>query len=153
MLELSFADGSFDLIWSEGALYIMGVVRALQALHPLISSGGFLAFTELTWLTDDLPAEVLSFWGDGYPAMQDIAGNLALAEECGFEEVGHLTLPPEAWEEYYYQPLEKRLPFFLAAHQDDAAAREAVEILNAEIAMYRRYPESYGYVFYLLRKP
>ncbi|ACM20409.1 helix-turn-helix transcriptional regulator, MerR family, and SAM-dependent methyltransferase [Geotalea daltonii FRC-32] len=153
MLDLRFEAEKFDMIWSEGALYILGIEQALHALRPLLKSGGCLAFTELTWLSDDLPAEVLDFWGEGYPAMRDVSGNLELAARCGYRIIGHFSLPREAWEEHYYQPLEKRLASFLAAHKDDAAAAEVANQFNTEISLYRQYPDSYGYVFYLLGKP
>ena len=58
MFELRFAPASFDLIWAEGSLYNLGIERALKDLRSLLACGGILAFTELSWLSNDRPAEV-----------------------------------------------------------------------------------------------
>lgn len=46
MAQLELPLGSFDLIWSEGALYNIGLREALQVCHGLLRPGGYLAFTE-----------------------------------------------------------------------------------------------------------
>ena len=52
MAALPFAPESFDLLWCEGAAYIIGVPAALAAWRPLLAPGGRLAFSEAVWLTD-----------------------------------------------------------------------------------------------------
>jgi SAM-dependent methyltransferase len=37
---------SFDLIWSEGALYSIGIEKALRVCHALLRPGGRLAFSD-----------------------------------------------------------------------------------------------------------
>ena len=39
MDTLPFEPGQFDLIWSEGAIFIMGFVQGLRAWKPLFSNG------------------------------------------------------------------------------------------------------------------
>ena len=39
MRDLPFEPGSFDLLWSEGAAYIMGISEALAAWRPLLPPG------------------------------------------------------------------------------------------------------------------
>ena len=57
MHTLGQDDGVFDLIWSEGALFIMGFRKGLTAWHALLTPGGGLAVSELAWLRSDPPAE------------------------------------------------------------------------------------------------
>jgi ubiquinone/menaquinone biosynthesis C-methylase UbiE len=40
MQRLPFRDGGFDLIWSEGAAYVMDFDAALAAWRPLARAGG-----------------------------------------------------------------------------------------------------------------
>ena len=47
MRRLDFADGAFDLIWCEGAIYIMGVEAALRDWRRLLRSNGHVALTEV----------------------------------------------------------------------------------------------------------
>lgn len=152
MLELPFAPESFDLIWSEGALYIMGMEKALQSLRPLLRSGGYLVYTELTWFTENRPAEAAAFWEQGYPAMLSVEGNLELARGNGFNVIGHFPLPVEAWTEEYYLPLKHSLAQFIKRHLDDSTASEVANQVKAEIELFEKFTNFYGYCFYLLQK-
>ncbi len=42
MLEMDFKNGTFDLIWSEGALYFMGFQNGLKKCYQLLKKGGYL---------------------------------------------------------------------------------------------------------------
>src|SRR5205085_3212302 len=48
MSDPPFADASFDLIWSEGAIYNVGFQEGLKRWRRLLRAGGFVAVTELT---------------------------------------------------------------------------------------------------------
>jgi ubiquinone/menaquinone biosynthesis C-methylase UbiE len=50
MTELDFPDESFDLIWSEGAIYNLGFEAGLTLWRPLLPPGGHLAVSEASWL-------------------------------------------------------------------------------------------------------
>src|SRR5690606_6965363 len=67
-----FADGSFDLVWSEGAIYNVGFEDGLRRWRRLLPSGGFVAVTEATWLTDNPPQKAAEFWATEYPAMTSV---------------------------------------------------------------------------------
>ncbi len=151
LAALPFPAGSFDLIWSEGAIYTVGFDLGLAALRPLLAPGGWLAVTDLSWFHEEPPAEAREWWAAEYPAMRSVTENLAAARRLGFEPGGHFALPAAAWTEGYYGPLEARLEPFLAAHPGDPAAAAVVEATRQEIALYRRHSSSYGYEFFVLR--
>ena len=46
MANLGLPPASFDLVWSEGALYNIGIENALRVCHGLLRPGGYLAFTD-----------------------------------------------------------------------------------------------------------
>jgi len=50
--------GAFDLVWSEGALYNIGLRDALRVCHGLLRPGGYLAFTDAIWRKENPPPEV-----------------------------------------------------------------------------------------------
>lgn len=77
MNRLAFSPRSFNLIWSEGAAYIMGFEKALIAWRRFLKSGGCIAVSELVWLRPDPSTEVAAFFGSEYPAMTDISTILA----------------------------------------------------------------------------
>ena len=144
--------GSVDLIWSEGAAYFLGIEQALKLWHPLLRPGGHLVFTEAVWLRPDPPAEVREMWAKEYPAMTDIAGNLALATRCGYEVSGHFTLPDSAWWDDFYHPMERRIAALRPKYAGDAEALGTLASIGGEIELHRRFGDTYGYEFIVLRR-
>ncbi len=152
MRDLGLAEGSFDLIWSEGALFVLGFCEGLAICHSLLVPGGLLAASELSWLRADPPDECRQYLANVYPAIVDIDANLAIIKSCGYEVVGHFTLPESAWWEPYYHPLADRLRSIRDQHAADPEKLAVIEAVQTEINFYRRYSTSYGYVFYLMRR-
>jgi SAM-dependent methyltransferase len=101
--------GSFDLIWSEGALYNIGIRNALRICHGLLRPGGYLAFTDAVWRKENPPPEVKVSFDLDYPAMGWLDDDVAARQECGFQLAGHFTLPDEAWWDDFYTPMETRI--------------------------------------------
>ena len=152
MAALPFMPASVDLLWSEGAAYIMGIEAALSAWRPLLGPGGFVALSELVWLEPDPPPEAAAFFAEEYPAMTDVEANAAALTRCGYELLGHFTLPDAAWWDDYYRPLEAKLPALRETFAGDAEALEIVETTAREIDLRRRHGASYGYQFYVGRR-
>lgn len=151
MTDLPFGRHSFDLIWCEGAVYIMGVSEALSSWRECLRPGGYIVFSELTWLVEDVPAAAWGFFTHAYPGVRDIAGNLARIRAADYEVVGHFTLPAESWWTYYGTPLEARIPALRERYAGDEAALAVIEEVIDEHAIRRAYPDSYGYEFYVAR--
>ncbi len=79
MFDLPFAAGSFDLIWSEGSIYVIGFEKGLRTWRPLLKDGGCIALTECVWLTANAPDACREFWDMAYPTMADRESNLVTA--------------------------------------------------------------------------
>ena len=152
MDALDYPAESVDLIWSEGAVFILGVAEALRLWRPMLRPGGVLAFTEATWLTDTPPAEAAAFWRENYPAMATTAANTAIAEQAGFEVFDHFTLPAADWWTDLYTPLEARMAVLEGDPATGPDLLEVIEMTEREIDLYRRHGDSFGYVFYLTRR-
>lgn len=152
MRSLPFKSGAFDLVWAEGSAYNMGFESALTAWRPLLKPSGYVALSELVWLQPDAPLEVRSFFEREYPPMTDVATNLETIRRCGYDTVGHFTLPNDAWWKYYYTPLEARLAKLAAKYAADPVALEVIATSEAEIDMRRRHPQIYGYEFFVAQR-
>jgi SAM-dependent methyltransferase len=152
MFALDLEPGSFDVIWSEGAIYIIGFERGLDEWKALLKPGGYIAVTELSWLRPGPPAEVQGFWDENYPAMQSVDENLAILRAADYRELGHFTLPDSSWWDDYYTPLAKRIAVLLEKYRTDQAAMSLLRESQREIDLYRRYSTWYGYVFYIMQK-
>ena len=117
MRRLEFDDGSFDLIWCEGAIYNLGVEAGLRAWRRLLRPGGHVAFTEVCWRKPNPPAPCAAFWEREYPAIRATAALPKAIEGCGYETVGQFPLPASAWWEDYYRPLQDNVTAFRERHQ------------------------------------
>ena len=62
MSRLPFEDTSFDLIWSEGAIYMMGFRQGLTYWRRFLSPNGYIAVTEPCWLKKEIPDEARRNW-------------------------------------------------------------------------------------------
>ncbi|WP_254276942.1 class I SAM-dependent methyltransferase [Halomonas sp. 3H] len=152
MEALNFAAESLDAIWSEGAIYNLGFARGVREWRRFLKPGGILAVSELTWLTEQRPAELDAYWRDQYPEVDTASAKLAVLEHHGYAPLGYFVLPPHCWRENYYRPLQERFPAFLKAHRNSPAARAIVEEQQQEIELYERYGEYFGYGFFIARK-
>ena len=148
MFDLGFEEHTFDVIWAEGAISIIGFEKALRVWRELLRGRGHIAVTELTWIQPRAPAEIREFLDEAYPAIQDIDANLETIRKMGYGPEGHFVLPESAWWNDYYEPLEKRLAVLKNRYKDDREALEFLETEQREIDLYRRHSQYYGYVFY-----
>lgn len=153
MNDLPFDDNAFDLLWSEGAVYIMGFDNGLTRLKRLVRPGGWLVVSEVSWFSPNPPQELKDFWTGHYPAIRSVQANLDAAKSLGWEVGGHFHLPLEAWTVDYYGPLKARLPEFRAARADDDSAQAVADMTELEMDLMDRHHEHYGYEFYVLRRP
>jgi len=153
MLEMKLEDGSFDIVWSEGALYFMGFQNGLRRCKGLLKSGGHLAVTEVAYLRADPPTAVTEFWEKEYPAMADVETKLTMIETEGFELISHFTLPESAWLDHFYLPMEERISVLREKYSDNRTAQEVLDEAQKEMDFYRRYSDYYGYEFFVMRKP
>lgn len=151
MGHLDLAPGSFDLIWSEGAIFIVGFEEGLREWRRFLRPGGHLAVTEACWTRPDPPAECAAFWQQEYPAIRHPPALLTVIAECGYESVGHFTLPPSSWWDDYYRPLQQRVTAFRQQHRDEPEAQALADQVQREIDIWRAYSECYSYEFFVMR--
>ena len=62
MLDMDFEKETFDIIWSEGALYFMEFENGLKRCHRLLKEKGYLAVTELVYTTPNPPPPVVEYF-------------------------------------------------------------------------------------------
>ncbi len=153
MAALPEASASFDLIWSEGALYNLGLDKALAVCLGLLKPGGYLVFTDAIWRRENPPASVQAAFAMDYPTMGFLADALAVIAASGFALVGHFTLPESAWWEDFYAPMESRIAALREHYADDAEALSIMDQLAQEPEMHRQYSDYYAYEFFAVRRP
>jgi trans-aconitate methyltransferase len=150
MKEIPQAFRDIDLLWSEGAAYNIGFANALATWAPAITNGGFAVVSELSWLKEQAPDAVTEFFRSCYPDMRSVRDNVAVAEGAGYELLATHTLPREAWVDGYYDVLAPRAKGLL--EHPDASVRAFAADTVREIEVFECSEDSYGYVFYVLRR-
>ena len=148
MKEMPLEAASFDLIWSEGAVYIMGFENALASFRSLLRPGGRVAISEAAWLVDEPPREAVDWWEtEGGTLAHDRVKRAQLADH-GYRLLEAFTGSHAAWWDNYLDPMAARI----SALRGDHTQPEEVAVLDglsAEIEIHRAYLGTYGYVFYV----
>jgi ubiquinone/menaquinone biosynthesis C-methylase UbiE len=152
MEKLPFEPNTFDIIWSEGAIYNMGFEAGIKSWGNFLKPGGYLAVSEITWLTKERPTELDTFWTEAYPEIDMASGKIRTLEENGYLPVGYFLISEESWLKNYYMPLRARFAAFSERHPNSEAAIEMVAVHNVEIKWYQQYKDYYSYGFYVAKK-
>jgi ubiquinone/menaquinone biosynthesis C-methylase UbiE len=152
MLDMDFDENSFDIIWSEGALYFMGFQNGLKRCHQLLKNRGCLAVTELVYINSNPPEPVIQYLQNVYPDISGIKDRIELIQKEGFNLISNFTLPDSAWLNDYYLPIEKELPRLKRKYQENQTALAVFEGFRDEIDFFYKYSEFYGYEFFVMQK-
>jgi len=154
------APGSVDLIWCEGAAYMLGIGPALETWRPFLrgdngggnvsaSPVGFVALSEPVFLTDELPPAVVENWAE-YPAMTDAQGIADRVAGAGFNLLESFTLSHEAWAAYY-DPLQQRVTALRDKYAKDPESLSVIEEGQQEIDAWHNYGEYFSYAFIVVQ--
>ncbi|HEY40247.1 MAG TPA: class I SAM-dependent methyltransferase [Dehalococcoidia bacterium] len=130
MVDMDFADESFDVIWAEGSIAAIGFIRGLKEWRRFLKPGGFLA-------------------------VHDEEGNLeeklAQITDCGYELLDHFVLDSEIWWTEMYAPLEKHINDIRAQSGSTGVLPEAAEDQRF-IEIFKKNPRRYSSVFCIIKK-
>jgi ubiquinone/menaquinone biosynthesis C-methylase UbiE len=152
MLKMDFSEDFFDIIWSEGSIFIIGFERGLNEWKKYIKKDGYLAVHEMAWLKNNPPKEIKDYFDEVYPSITTIDKNINIIRKCGYKILGHFPLPEDAWWDLYYNPLEKRLKKLKVKYKNNSEALEIIKEQEKEINLFRKYNQWYGSVFYVMQK-
>jgi ubiquinone/menaquinone biosynthesis C-methylase UbiE len=151
MFNMKFEDGSFDVVWSEGAIFVIGFEKGLREWRQLLTPDGYVVVSELSWLKHDVPQEAETYITQVYPAIKTIEGNIEIIQNSGYRLVSSFVLPSKSWWDNYYTPIETKLPSLKDRYKDDEEASQVIAYEETEIEMFRKYSDYYGYVFYIMQ--
>ena len=151
MTALPFQSASFDLIWSEGAVFIMGIKEGLLEWKKFLKKGGFLVLTDLIWLSDDRPEELTRYWEKECLYVLTLQEVLEAAQKENYSLVAHFTLPEEGWLKEYIVPQEKTIAELKTKYSSISEALETVQAIEFENEIVKKYIGCFGYEFFILR--
>jgi SAM-dependent methyltransferase len=147
-----FSPATFDLVWSEGALYSVGFDRGLRIARDHLKPGGHLVATEAVWLEAQPPEEIRRWWESEYPDISSVEAKCEVIAGADLVILEHFTLPESAWWEYY-RPQERRIEELRRQHAGDTSALGVLDEAQVEIDMWRRFGGSYSYELFVCRRP
>lgn len=127
-----------------------GTSRPLGRLGPALTPDGLAVVSELSWLKGNAPDPVREFFRSGYPDMRSVRDHISAAERAGYEVPATHTLPRRAWVDGYYDVLAPRAKALLD-HPETSVREFAAESVR-EVEAFECSEDSYGYVFYVLRR-
>ncbi|MFC4673552.1 class I SAM-dependent methyltransferase [Dysgonomonas termitidis] len=152
MENLPFSDNELDLIWAEGSIYHLGFERGLREWRQYIREEGYIAVSEVSWITKERPLEIDEFWEQNYNGIDTIPNKIAVMQEAGYIPVSHFVLPVNCWLENFYDLVEAAVDPFLEEQNDSEEAKQFIDSQLTEINLYKKYKDYYSYVFYIGQK-
>jgi len=152
MFNMDFTDESFDIIWSEGSIFIIGFERGLRDWRRFLKPNGFMIIHEMIWVQPNPPQEIYDYWKSYYPGIKTVPENLKKITDFGYNLVGHFTLPEDAWWNEYYGPLERRVKELHSNYLDHPDVLLILDKEQREIAIARKYRKWYASAFFVMQK-
>lgn len=152
MNDLPFEPGSFDAVWSEGAIFVMGFENGIKTWRPLLKPGGIIAVSELCWTAEAPPKPCVDYWQATCPTIVPVSKHLEMLQRQGYETIGHFILPKSAWQDEYYRVLRQRIGPFREKWKDNPDALQIATETEKEMKIHDEYGDFYSYAFYLARR-
>jgi len=129
--EMDFPDESFDIIWAEGSIWIIGFEKGLKEWRRLIKPNGFLVV---------------------HDEIKTVSNELKKMPSYGYKLINHFSLPEDAWWTEYYKPLETRIKELYMKYKDNLEALKILRKYQNEIDVVKRNPKEHSSAFYVMQK-
>jgi trans-aconitate methyltransferase len=147
--SMEHLSGPYDLIWSAGAVYFLGVSRALSAWRGALADDGAVAFSHPCLFTDAPSEAALAFWEAEPGGIVTETTTLAEIAAVGWQVLATRPLSEAAWRAYY-DPLLARCDKLEAAGTSDSVAT-AIAAARKEASDWRAVAHETGYMLYIVR--
>ena len=131
MSNMEFAEESFDIIWSEGSISVIGFEKGLMEWRRFIKPNGFLIV---------------------HDEKGNIEKKLKQVSDCGYQLLGHFILDEDTWWTEYFVPLEKLICETQIKYADEPKVREQLHNAQLEIDMFKKDPKLSSSAFLIMRK-
>ena len=154
LFNLPFANGSFDILWSEGSIHFIGFEEGLDTWSRLVKLGGFLVVHEATSPGTRPPEEMRAFWRTTYGGWEPPTASqyLAALPDRGFAAVAHFEVPASVWWADYFGPLADRIRHLRQEHADDQEALAVLEQERRTVDLFKRFPDWSSSAFYVMQR-
>jgi ubiquinone/menaquinone biosynthesis C-methylase UbiE len=131
ILDMSFPDESFDIIWSEGSIFVIGFERGIREWKHLLKTNGFMVI---------------------HDEKGNVQEKLEQISKCGYKLLGYFILSEDTWRTEYFGPLEKLVAKYQTSYADDPQKLEELNQARRELEMFKNYPERNNSVYFVIQK-
>jgi SAM-dependent methyltransferase len=128
---MAFPEESFDVIWAEGSVFVLGFEKCLAEWRRFIKPAGFLVV---------------------HDALGDIARKLRSIPLHGYKLVKHFMVSGETWWRHYYRPLQARVSRLREKKTCSARDLDFLDQQQSEIDTFNKDRRSNGSVFIIMQK-
>jgi len=131
ILEMKFSPESFDIIWSEGSIFIIGFEKGLREWKRFLKPNGFMVI---------------------HDEKGNIEEKLGQVSNSGYALLDHFLLSEDIWWAEYFSPLEKLIDEARIKYPDDPKVLEEANSAQWEMDMFKKKPERNSSAFFVMRK-
>jgi len=131
ILDMVFPDESFDIIWSEGSIFVIGFKRGIQEWKRFLKPNGFMVI---------------------HDEKGNVEEKLEQISKCGYKLLGYFILSEDTWWTEYFAPLEKLIAKSQASYTRDPHTLEEINQAQRELEMFKHNPESNSSVCFVIQK-
>jgi len=131
LFDINLPCESFDIIWTEGSIRIIGFDKAIGKWKRLVKNGGFMV------IHDDY---------------RNLSKKLASISDSGYKLLNFFPLPEDAWWKEYYGPLEIHMRELRDKHVNDPKALEVIKKEQKLIDMAKKNSDVYRSSFCIIQK-
>ena len=130
LFDIDFPNETFDIVWAEGSIWIIGFKKGLEEWRRLLKPKGFLVV---------------------HDSVKTVLNELDILSSLGYDLINHFELPEDAWLKEYAIPLE-RLIKEQKKKTKDIVTLKMLERYQNEVNMIRENPKDHFSAFYILQK-
>jgi SAM-dependent methyltransferase len=131
MIDMDFPNDSFDIIWAEGSINIVGFERGLREWARFLKSNGYLVVHDETG---------------------NIEEKLKLIASRGYDLIDYFTLDQNVWWNEYCVPLQSLIDDMRPQCAGEPKALALLDESQREIDMFEVHPERYHSICFIMRK-
>lgn len=152
MDDLPFGQEEFDIIWSEGAIDIMGFEKGLSYWKAFCKPGGHIAVSDMTMFESPAPEELVDFWKPYGVTVYNEEEKSRQVSRAGLTLLDTFRIEEKGWLEHFYEPMAKVIEKIRGEQGDNPECAAILYALEQEAVMYRKYQGLYGYTFFVMEK-
>lgn len=131
LFDMDFADESFDIIWAEGSINIIGFKKGLRDWKRFLKPGGFMVV---------------------HDERGNVSEKLEQISSCGYELLGYFELDEKTWRAEYFVPLQRLVSEAGVRFPDAPGVLEAIQDARRDIDIFKKHPERNSSVCFVMQK-